>query len=1117
MSSRQETQMTEQSIASELFLDREFTTAVMACLSDPDDQSPQPPLTVEQQRVVFSPPDTTAVVIAGAGSGKTTVMAARLVALAALGVPVETLLGLTFTRKAAAELSHRVDLTLRRAQARGLVANDGNDPEISTYHSFAQRLVRDSGVFAGIDPGLRIETEFALLPLAIEVTSRSRHLLGDHQLDLRKAVTQMQQLDADCAEHARELGEVRDLETRRLAHMASHSKSTKGVGEFIATCQNRIRLSHVVEEYREAKRAAGVMDFGDMMRLAYAAAAHPHVRAHAREQFHTVLLDEYQDTSVVQRLLLQRLFDDNHPVVAVGDPKQSIYGFRGAAVANIERFGDHFPHNGQPAPTFTLSANFRSAEPIVNLANRSRAVQTASERTQDDARLTVGRDDLTGVVRIANFRSRAEETQAVVAAIRDEIADGVAAGDVLVLVRTNTEADAYTSALQRAGVPAVSSDSLAVFDSPEIRDLLAVLATVSDPVANADVVRLLTGPRWRIGLRDLAVIGRRAQGVRVQSDNSLADAIAQMSQDHEPSAEASLIDTIMATIVGEDAAGEAVAELSPAARERLIAFAQEFRELVEHTGEPLSDQLARIMRITGADTEILLGEQATSRVAAVNALFTAAAAYEQAYPDGGVVGFLRAVELARTYDVDPQFEPPQVSDAVRVLTVHKAKGLQAEAVFIPGFNENAYDKVILKNHWTRASGRIPDDLRGDRGVTDAATSEVISVAGDVLVPLTDKGVDHLRDREKALMSHENSRLVYVAFTRACQRLMVSSHTWTPDSVHAKPPSGHISELRGLPYVSELVWYEPDDGETNPLNADAEVAEYPVVNRGAVVLRQQAALRVHSAMAQEFTVGEHIVTPDAGDFNECEAEQVQRWDADIAALRREQRHAAMAAPTVALPTSLSVTGFQHLLADPQSYARNRRRPMPRRPSRAADVGTRFHDWVATRWGYQPPLVADIEYAADAQLDADDDGLQKLIDSFEASEFAHRQPFGVELPFTVTVAGQPITGRIDAVFDDGPAASVHDASEGPATGDPGTTEFDMASRRWLIVDWKTGAHSEADVLQLAVYRLAWAAVHGVPLSNIDTAFFYIARGELVYQRDLVDEEHLRDQLARLTEAL
>ena len=1091
-------------------LDADLAARLTACLDLP--------LTDEQQQAVFAEVAGPRVVVAGAGSGKTAIMAARMVAVAAAGVPVEAILGLTFTRKAAAELAERVRTSLRLARRDGLVVADASQPDISTYHSFAQRLVRDSGLFAGIDPDLRIESEFALLPLAADVVASSSHLDGDHRLQVRTAVTAMRKLDEECAEHEVSPAEVRALEVARLVGLRDHAKPSAKIGDVIIASQQRIVLTHLVEEYREAKHRAGVMDFADMLRLAHRAASHEAVRAHVAEQFQVVLLDEYQDTSVVQRMLLQQLFGRGHPVVAVGDPKQSIYGFRGAAAANIEQFPEHFPESdGQtPATVYPLSVNFRSAPEIVELANLSEAAGRAAAAGLMGSTLVSGRAEARGRVDLAVHRTQDDETRALIRSIAFELERGTKPEDVLVLVRTNGEAARLTTALQRAGIAAASSDDLAIFDLPEIQDLLAALAVAADPAANLETARLLSGPRWRIGLRDLNALGALARTTgpvvaTADEDDPAPDAadvhrglIAAVA-DADPVAAPSLIDATVST--ARQRAGQG--RLSPEAAERLGQFTAEYRHASRLTGEPVTDQLVRLLQATGMDTELLLGPNAPAHVAAVESLLDAAGQYQVAYPDGGVLGFLRAIRLAREFDVDPGFEPPSATGVVRVLTVHKAKGLQADVVYLPGFTHNAYDEVRVDHHWTTHPGRVPDELRGDRPPFPEGNPGVIRHDG-ALVPLAAGNLDDLKAVERKAQEEESARLVYVGLTRARDRLVVSSHTWAAGKVRARMPSRHLVALREIPGVNVGPWHEPAEGESNPVQVDDLALRFPHALEGLAEQRAADAALVWQHMARlEAGLGAAADTaeasppvrspapaptqprptrPDTGEHG-LTAEDValvQAWDADIAALRRERESTESAALTVELPGTLSVTGLQQLVATPDAYALARRRPMPQRPSRVADLGTQFHEWVAQRWE-QRPLWAAEEFAADAEVDrGSGEALGELIASYEASEFADRKPFAVEVPFTVTIAGQPVTGRIDAVFE-------------------------QPDGSWLVIDWKTSRRSEADDVQLAVYRIAWAKARGVPVDDVAAAFYYVARAELVTFDDLASEAELRSRFA------
>jgi DNA helicase-2/ATP-dependent DNA helicase PcrA len=173
-------------------------------------------------------------------------------------------------------------------------------------------------------------------------------------------------------------------------------------------------------------------------------------------------------------------------------------------------------------------------------------------------------------------------------------------------------------------------------------------------------------------------------------------------------------------------------------------------------------------------------------------------------------------------------------------------------------------------------------------------------------------------------------------------------------------------------------------------------------------------------------------------------------------------------------------------------------MPRQPAPAARFGTRFHAWVETRFGQQGLFDPDeLSGRADAGID-DDADLKELIATFEAGPFGSRVPFAVEAPFALVLRGprggsQVVRGRIDAVYED----------SAPSTG--------SGQGRYLVVDWKTNARQTADPLQLAVYRLAWAELHAVPLEQVRAAFYYVRTGELVEPADLPERAQLEGLLS------
>ncbi|WP_143676084.1 PD-(D/E)XK nuclease family protein, partial [Streptomyces milbemycinicus] len=213
----------------------------------------------------------------------------------------------------------------------------------------------------------------------------------------------------------------------------------------------------------------------------------------------------------------------------------------------------------------------------------------------------------------------------------------------------------------------------------------------------------------------------------------------------------------------------------------------------------------------------------------------------------------------------------------------------------------------------------------------------------------------------------------------------------------------------------------------------------------------------------------------------EARLVASWDRDLDALAGELRRARATVRDVPMPYTLSASQLLRLAADPDGFARELARPMPRPPRPAARRGTRFHAWVESRFEALPlPFLGPDELPGgedDEPEIANERDLAELKEAFARTPYAHRTPYRVEAPFQLALAGRTIRGRIDAVYRAPRAVG----------GGPGV--------RYEIVDWKTGRSQNADPLQLAVYRLAWAEQQGLPLSAVSAAFVYVRSGETV----------------------
>ena len=483
------------------------------------------PHPTEEQRRVIEAPFAPALVVAGAGSGKTETMANRVLWLLAnrLVEPAQ-ILGLTFTRKAAGELGVRIRERIGELIAAGLMP-EGHDlfelPTIATYNSYANRLYRDNATVIGREGDGAVLGEAAAWQLARSVVIAS----GDDRLpDLGKSldvVTEatlriarsLAENDGD-AERVRalahEFAAVADLPTGSRGELAGAVDLAQTIGALDV-------LVDLAAAYDAEKVRRGVVEYSDQVALALRAVRRQaRIGEELRDRYRVVLLDEYQDTSVVQTDLLAELFS-GHPVMAVGDPNQSIYGWRGASAANLEQFARRFDSGDA---RFALATSWRNGVRILDIANQ--IVEPFS------AGAGVGVETLRPAPN-ASDRSVTTVFPETVLDEADAVADWLAArigqgdgvgGDggeaasAALLLRTRKTQRFFLDALRERGVPFHVLGVGGLLIEPEIADLVSALSVIHDPGAGHELLRLLAGARWRIGVQDLHALSRLASWLR---------------------------------------------------------------------------------------------------------------------------------------------------------------------------------------------------------------------------------------------------------------------------------------------------------------------------------------------------------------------------------------------------------------------------------------------------------------------------------------------------------------------------------------------------------------------------------------------------------------------------
>jgi len=1127
------------------------------------------PAPTAEQIAVIEAPMRPLLVVAGAGSGKTETMASRVVWLVANGyVEPDQVLGLTFTRKAATELAERIARRLRRLRHVGMwtPASEedgaevlGGTPTVSTYHSYAGRLVREHALRLGVEPESRLLSEAAAWQFAAEVVERYDGPMDDVPFAASTVISAVVDLAGEMAEHLlvptdlEELIDRFEVRVRLLPHGASRARALpKVVADAVRSLKARRQVLPLVDGYLELKRSRDALDFADQMALAATLAQRfPDIGSMERQRFRAVLLDEFQDTSEAQLVLLRHLFvavGEPVPVTAVGDPNQSIYGWRGASATTLTRFPREFADGAGVADVLPLSTSWRNDVAILAAANVTSG-PLRLKSTVDVEVLRPRADAGQGRLLAARLLTTEAEAAHLAGWIASHWLDahvrptGVSAA---VLCRKRSQFGAVIDALERAGLPVEVVGLGGLLSTPEVSDIVALLWVVQDPTRGDQLMRLLTGPLCRLGAADLdglAVWSRallRWQAARSQPSHGLArgqgrgqgngqgigkaERVGEPAKDQAPdSADRLSIVEALDELPSSLWAGPHGSRISEAGLERLRGLREVIRRLRSLTGMPLADLVGEAERALGLDIEVLSRPEHTPTTARahLDAFAEVAAGFSSSADRPTLGGFLSWLDAAQEQERGLDKGYVEVStDAVQVLTVHAAKGLEWDVVAIPGLVEGSFparssSTTTFKDDewrmsaptdkgWLGGLSGVPYDLRGDCDGLPVlrwrSAADLLALEQEVS-DFVSAGGEHGIDEER--------RLAYVAFTRARRELLLTAPVWA-DPTTPRITSRFLTELvehDGLGLRPDL--WEPlpePDGDSKPANprqSEPVNALWPADPMAARRVRLGDAVQVVLAAMAELEERHDLDEP--GTDGHCErtggadvegalphtehpgeSEEVVGREREIAILLAERDLAAQRRDIeVRVPGHLSASGVVSFADDPQAFARDLRRPMPSPPALAARRGTAFHAWVEQHFA-RAAFVDMVDLPGSADEDpADDDQLPLMKELFLASPWAERSPEAIEIAIETTVAQMSIRGRIDAVF---------------ARPDGGLT----------VVDWKTGATPSGDkarvrALQLGVYRLAFARLRGLRPDQVDAAFYYAATGETVFP-DLPDEEQL-----------
>ncbi|MFC1663314.1 ATP-dependent helicase [Patescibacteria group bacterium] len=670
----------------------------------------------QEQKKAVEHKDGPLLIIAGAGTGKTTVIAQRIAWLIEqkLAEPNE-ILALTFTEKAAEEMEERVD----RLLPYGYV-----DLWVSTFHSFGERILRDHAIAIGLDANFKVlPTVDQWLVLRDNIDSLQLKYykpLGNPTSFLRALVSHFSRLKdenispAAYLAYAKKLSPKKDEETERV-----------------------LEAAQAYEKYEQLLRAGGHLDFGDLiMQTLRLFKERNNVLKSYQQQFKYILVDEFQDTNMAQYDLVKLLADPKNNLTVCGDDDQSIYKFRGAAVSNILEFKNDYPKSKE----VVLTENYRSTQPILDLAhnfiqlnnpNRLEArLKTANK--MDGLQTTIDKklhSQMTekGTIELISAPTADDEMKQVLAKIIElKEKKNVTWDQFAILVRANSQADDYIKQLTNQNIPYQFVAARGLFQRPEILDLISYLKLLDNYHESAAVYRVLTMPVFGVPMKEVVALNQLAKRRSISLYEALhIDNQLQITR-------------------------------SAQAITKLIGLVEEQTELVrtKSAGHILYQFLTKTNLI-----DTLRKQKKDNEILNISKFVKYAYTFEQNNQDASVQNFVRELSLLIEMGEDPApAAVEQGPEAVKIMTVHGAKGLEFDHVFLPQLVDRRFPSTERKEQIA-----VPDDLVRE-----------ILLEGDM----------HLE---------EERRLMYVAITRARSSLYLS---WARDmgGVRAKKPSRFLHEL-----------------------------------------------------------------------------------------------------------------------------------------------------------------------------------------------------------------------------------------------------------------------------------------------------------------------------------
>ncbi len=1024
-------------------------------------------LSPEQQAVVDYPLRPLRV-SAGAGTGKTTTVSYRMARLVREeGIPPEQLLGLTFTNKAAEELSLRIH------QALLYRADPLREVEVNTYHGFCSGIVTEFGALLGLERNLFIIAPAQTRQLVKQVI-RETSLPGLDNTDLFYLPGAIIRFSSSLADHLLEPDQINDemlrSELPQLANIDFSRKSDFEDYERLAsTFPKRRGMVEAAHQYQTHKRRLGVVDYGDLILQAHRIiSTEPQIARRIRNRYRAVVADEYQDTNTAQRVILQILFGAGFPLTVVGDSDQTLYEWRGASLDNFRSFPSHFPSSaGTPAHTLPLTLNRRSGRRAIEFANRVR-----QEIGAGTSPLIPLPDAPPSQVFAEWHPTFIDEATWIAEQLIERNGQGRSWRDMAVLFRKTKDILGVYRQLTTHDIPVEVANLGGLLAAPEVVEIHSWLKVIGRFDDRTAATRLLGGSRFRLGLGEIRHLSR----------------FARRDPNRPPQA---LLDGLDYPMFWD--------ELPDSLAEPFHRFHDEYRELLRDCqGRPAGDACRKIVEKTRAwaDVESMSDNARLSARLNLYRFLDLAESWSPLEGPSTIEAFLEYLD-ALLEEPSEELDAARLSDedAVALLTVHKAKGLEWPVVFVPAIYQQNFPSQVVGGYDNpyRKAETLPWGWRIDPPRHDPITA---TMDAETLIDLLKRTKDEVIDAHRS----QEWRIAYVASTRAKEELVLSgAHWYGYPEPSVKPKLPHTSDFfktawqatRETPVDNagqtlEQTYLAPPRPESFATPTQAVSAPDPVFGEKGWPEGIRRAREEPDSIA-EFASSQGVEEEYLSALEEFEGLLFRLPDP--------------APETVNEVLSTSATGLVSYAQCPKKYFWMAVDPLPRRYSYLTRRGTQIHRQIELHHqGKVPLLEPDSEII---ELVGDDrpvdsptgaDPFQVFLDS----RFSGMKTQWLEKAFTLRIGEDAmVRGRIDAVYQ---------------------KEADT----WEIVDFKSGRPPPDDphgarLAQMQVYALAIGEIPelGPAPANLSVTIAYLGGGRLVENpsAEPVDETWLAAARQRL----